>query len=133
MTSHLFVYGSLVTAAGHAQGARLRREALLVGTATIAGRLYRVSWYPALRPAAASTDLVHGEVYRLADAVKSLAWLDEYEGIIPGGTSAAAADEYARATRDVTLGDGNVVSAWVYLYQRAVPEDARVADGRWRG
>jgi gamma-glutamylcyclotransferase (GGCT)/AIG2-like uncharacterized protein YtfP len=133
MNSHLFVYGSLVAAAGHVQGARLRQEAMLVGPATIAGRLYRVSWYPALRPALAANDCVHGEVYRLNDAVKSLAWLDEYEGIVPGGTSAAAADEYARAEREVMLADGGVVLAWVYVYQRAVPEDARVADGRWRG
>jgi gamma-glutamylcyclotransferase (GGCT)/AIG2-like uncharacterized protein YtfP len=133
MNSHLFVYGSLVAAAGHVQGARLRQEAMLVGPATIVGRLYRVSWYPALRPALAANDRVHGEVYRLNDVVKSLVWLDEYEGIIPGGISAAAADEYMRADRDVTLADSSVVPAWVYLYQRAVPESARVADGRWRG
>lgn len=133
MNLHLFVYGSLVTAAGHAQGARLRQEAMLVGPATIAGRLYRVSWYPALRPAAVSTERVHGEVYRLADAIKSLAWLDDYEGISAGGTGSLAADEYQRAKRDVTLADGGVISAWVYLYQLMVPEAARVVDGRWRG
>ena len=38
MNPHLFVYGSLVAAAAHPKGARLRQEALFLGPATIAGR-----------------------------------------------------------------------------------------------
>ena len=133
MNPHLFVYGSLVAAALHAQGARLRQEAMLVGPATIAGRLYRVTWYPALRPAQGPGDRVVGEVYRLNDAAKSLAWLDEYEGIVPSSSSAAASGEYARDQQPVTLTNGEGLPAWVYLYQRSVPEDARIIDGIWRG
>lgn len=133
MNPHLFVYGSLVTTAGHPQGHRLRQEALLVAPATLAGRLYRVSWYPALRPAETATDRVHGEVYRLSDPVKSLAWLDQYEGITQGGDSAAASDEYSRVEHPVTLANGDSLSAWVYQYRRVLPETARVADGVWRG
>ena len=133
MNPHLFVYGSLVAAAGHAQGARLRQEALLVGPATIGGRLYRVSWYPALRPAEAAADRVTGELYRLNHPSRSLAWLDEYEGILPGCTSAAASDEYQRSEQPVTLAAGETISAWVYLYRLPLPEHARVADGIWRG
>ena len=51
MNPHLFVYGSLVAAAAHPKGARLRQEALFLGPATIAGRLYRVTWFPAILPA----------------------------------------------------------------------------------
>ena len=133
MNPHLFVYGSLVSAAGYAQGARLRREALLLGAATIAGRLYRVTWYPALRPAESATDRVHGELYRLADPMRSLAWLDAYEGIVPGGINAADSDEYARAQCAVQTWDGTNALAWSYLYQRTLPEASRVVEGIWRG
>ncbi len=34
MNPHLFVYGSLMSTAGHPMGARLRAEARLIGAAT---------------------------------------------------------------------------------------------------
>lgn len=114
-------------------GGRLRREARLLGPAHMAGRLHKVSWYPGLRPAELATDVVHGELYLLADPAHALRWLDEYEGIRPGGTSAAASDEYIRAERPVTLADGTIVVANVYLYQRPLPLSTWMRDGRWRG
>ena len=42
MNPHLFVYGTLLSAAGHPMGARLRREARLIGAAIDPGRLYRI-------------------------------------------------------------------------------------------
>ena len=133
MSTCLFVYGSLVTAHAHPQGHRLRAEALLLGPAEIAGRLYRVSWYPGLRPPVDPSDRVHGEVYRLHDPARSLAWLDEYEGLTQGGSSGAPPDVYARVERDVIMADGGVRRVWVYLYQVGLPADAFIPDGRWRG
>jgi gamma-glutamylcyclotransferase (GGCT)/AIG2-like uncharacterized protein YtfP len=133
MTRLLFVYGSLLTAHAHPQGHRLRAEALLLGPATIAGRLYRVSWYPGLRPPIAPTDTVHGEVYELNDPAHSLAWLDEYEGITQGGGSGAPPDVYARVERNVHLADGSTRCVLVYLYQHPLPPDAFIPEGRWRG
>ena len=52
MNPHLFVYGSLMSAAAHAMGERLRREARLVGEATIQGRLHRSAGIRARSPAA---------------------------------------------------------------------------------
>lgn len=133
MNKHLFVYGSLMTALAHPMGTQLRREALLLGPARMAGRLHRVSWYPGLLPPEEPSDQVHGELYLLNDPARSLHWLDEYEGIRPGGTSAAAGDEYVRAERPATLDNGAIILAHVYLYQRLLPPSLRVPDGRWRG
>ena len=133
MNPHLFVYGTLVTSHGHPMGHRLRQEALLLSPATIAGRLYRVGWYPGLRPADTSADLVHGELYRLADPAKSLAWLDEYEGLTAGGTSVASSDQYMRVERSVTQADGSTLTTWVYLFQLTLPSSAHISDGIWRG
>ena len=132
MNPHLFVYGSLVAAASHPKGARLRQEALFLGPATIAGRLYRVTWFPAMRPAIGPADWVHGELYRLSDPIRSLVWLDAYEGITPGGSSAAAPDKYFRAERPVTVSDGAIQSAWVYFYQQPLPAASHMPDGIWR-
>lgn len=131
MTDCIFVYGSLLSAIAHPMGERLRREAALIGTATIPGRLFRVSWYPAVR--LDPTGTVHGEVYRLAGPVATLAWLDEYEGIVPGPTGVAESDEYERRTVAVRLATGDAVGAWVYLYRRPVDGLTEVPSGRWTG
>jgi gamma-glutamylcyclotransferase (GGCT)/AIG2-like uncharacterized protein YtfP len=125
---NLFVYGTLLSAAGHPMGARLRGEARLVGAASIPGRLYRVGWYPGLVETEAGGERVHGEVYALADPARSLVWLDAYESIAPGDE---ANGEYMRVERAVQLASGQEVTAWVYLYQRDVAGLDLVADGRW--
>jgi len=130
MNPHLFVYGSLLSAIGHPSGERLRSEARLVGAASMPGRLYRVGWYPGLVEAPEGDSRVHGEVYALADPAASLAWLDQYESIVPGQE---ASNEYVRAERAVQLASGQEVTAWVYLYQRDVTGVQLVADGRWVG
>ena len=131
MTDCIFVYGSLLSAIAHPMGERLRREATLAGPATIPGRLFRVSWYPAVKLDAAGT--VHGEVYRLPDPAATLAWLDEYEGIVPGPTGVAESDEYERRIASVRLETGDEVDAWVYLYRRPADGLAEVTSGRWTG
>jgi gamma-glutamylcyclotransferase (GGCT)/AIG2-like uncharacterized protein YtfP len=133
MNRLLFVYGTLVTSHAHPQGNRLRTEGLLLGPATIAGRLYRISWYPGLRPPEHAADIVHGEVYELNDPARALAWLDEYEGVTQGGSSAAPAADYTRELREVTMSDGTPRLAQVYLYQRPQTTDVHIPDGRWRG
>jgi gamma-glutamylcyclotransferase (GGCT)/AIG2-like uncharacterized protein YtfP len=129
MNPNLFVYGSLLSAIGHPSGERLRSEASLLGAASMPGRLYRVGWYPGLVEAAAGASRVHGEVYALADPAGSLAWLDEYESIVPGRE---AGNEYVRAERAVRLASGQDITAWVYLYQWDVTGQQRLEDGRWR-
>lgn len=128
MNPHLFVYGSLMSTAGHAMGARLRAEARLLGAATIAGRLYRVSWYPGAVESADPTQQVHGEVYALGDPARSLAWLDEYEGIVPDDGEGG---EYRRLERRVRLAAGEELAAWVYLLQKDTAGLPPVLDGRW--
>jgi gamma-glutamylcyclotransferase (GGCT)/AIG2-like uncharacterized protein YtfP len=129
MNPHLFVYGSLLSAIGHPSGERLRSEARLLGPASMPGRLYRVGWYPGLVEATVGSSRVHGEVYALTNPAGSLAWLDDYESIVPGKE---ASNEYVRAERAVQLASGQQISAWVYLYQWDVTGQQLVEDGCWR-
>ena len=128
MNPNLFVYGSLMSSAGHARGERLRREARLLGEATIQGRLYKISWYPGAVASCEADQRVHGEVYALAHPSSALAWLDRYEGIAPGATRSA---EYERVERPVRLASGEEIVAWVYLYRGDVAGLSAVPSGRW--
>jgi gamma-glutamylcyclotransferase (GGCT)/AIG2-like uncharacterized protein YtfP len=129
MNTHLFVYGSLLSTAGHAKGDRLREEARLIGPATIAAQLYRYSWYPVASESADREARVHGELYALTDPARSLVWLDDYEGLPLGKT---VGDKYHRVERTALLATGTEVRAWVYLYRKDPGGLAAVPDGRWR-
>src|SRR5262249_3869026 len=65
MNPHLFVYGTLLSRVRHPMGVRLRREASLIGAASIQGRLYSLGRYPGLVESADAGDIVHGEAYAL--------------------------------------------------------------------
>ena len=127
MNAHLFVYGSLMSAARHPMGERLAREARLIGEASMRGRLYRVSTYPGLVGGDAHAR-VHGEVYALNAPAVSLKWLDAYEGIVPGDRERS---QYERAERQVLLASGEEIAAWVYLYLRDVARLRAIPHGRW--
>ena len=129
MSEHLFVYGTLMSTAEHPMGARLAREAVSLGPATISGRLYDLGKWPGLRDSADPQTIVHGEVYALGDAAQSFGWLDVYEGIHP---TAPPLTEYVRARRAVWLCGGRELTAWVYLYQWDVMRGRYVPEGRWR-
>jgi gamma-glutamylcyclotransferase (GGCT)/AIG2-like uncharacterized protein YtfP len=132
MESHLFVYGTLMSTATGALGIgmreRLQREALLLGPAATQGRLYDLGRYPALVDSDNPADLVHGEVFELQEPSKSFAWLDKYEGIVPGQHGH---NEYQRVERPVRLARGEEITAWVYLYRKSVVRAPRIAAGRW--
>jgi gamma-glutamylcyclotransferase (GGCT)/AIG2-like uncharacterized protein YtfP len=128
--THLFVYGSLLSAIGHPMGERLRREATLVGSASVSGRLYRVASYPGLVEKDAAKARVHGELYALANPTRTFTWLDAYEGIRPGN---AGRNEYERVERVVRRAAGSEMMAWVYLYLGDPSRLEPVAGGRWGG
>ncbi len=127
MTPHLFVYGTLLSGARHPMGARLAREARLLGDATIRGRLYDLGRYPGLVEAEDAACLVHGEVYTLNSPAASLRWLDAYEGI----SKDVANNDYERCQRVAHLASGADMTVWVYLYRAPLRGLSPIAGGRW--
>ena len=111
---HLFVYGTLKSGFRNRFARRLRREAKFLGPAHMRGRLYRVRWYPGMRPA--GDGAVVGELYRLRHPAKTLEALDRYEG-----------DHYRRELRVATRDTGRPMHAWVYIYRFAPPEHRRLS------
>jgi gamma-glutamylcyclotransferase (GGCT)/AIG2-like uncharacterized protein YtfP len=128
MNPNLFVYGTLLSTAGHPNGERLQREARLLGAASLEGQLFDLGRYPGLVEDAASVGRVHGEVYALTAPATSLAWLDAYEGIVPGDQ---AQNAYARVERLARLDSGEDIPVWVYVYLKPVAAAHLIRGGRW--
>lgn len=124
---NLFVYGTLMSTAGHPMGAKLAREGRLLGQASISARLYRIAWYPGAVDTPNAAERVHGELYALANPVASFGWLDAYEGL----SGELDASEYARVERCARLLGSAEFTAWVYLYQGQPDPRTLIADGRW--
>ena len=78
---HVFVYGTL-RQGGRNDINRLTPAPVLLGPASLAGRLYTLGWYPGLRLGGPDAIDVAGEVYRITPELE--ARLDEIEEIQPG-------------------------------------------------
>lgn len=125
MASRIFVYGSLRTGSGHAMAAWLAAHAVPEGAGRVQGRLYRVSWYPALVVAEGdAASWVQGEVFRLPSPTL-LRTLDAYEDVRGQPT-----DEYRRELVTVWQGERRV-QAWAWVWQRAVAELEPITGGDW--
>ncbi len=124
----LFVYGTLRRdwrrAGNTGAHQRYLANAEFIGDAWVAGRLYQVSYYPALVPDP-SAGPVRGEIYRLPSQAPLIA-LDEYEECPQPWHSA---QEYRRLQLPVHLDSGKQLQAWSYAYQWPVAEHMLIASG----
>ena len=114
---YLFVYGTLRKNSSGRVHPFLQHRADYLATASISGKLYNLQNYPGAIPCQASSQRVHGEIYRLHDAETLLQTLDKYEEC---ATHFPAPHEYRRCRMPVTLPDNRSLIAWVYLYNRPV-------------
>ena len=128
MLDRVFVYGTLMSGFDHPMSRLLAAGADLLGPATVRGKLYMITHYPGLLHSEDAEDIVHGELYRLRDVDELMAALDDYESV---GPSHEAPTLYLREIVPVTLGDGSVVEAWTYIYNRPVDEAKRIVSGKF--
>lgn len=120
----IFVYGTLRRACSSGAHATYLANTDFIDRARIRGKLYRVSYYPALT-LADDADWVVGEVYQLASA-EQLARLDAYEECT---YPALPEQEYQRVKVQVQTEAGDYLSAWVYAYQRPSDELELITSG----
>jgi len=120
----IFVYGTLRS--GCTTGAHQLYLAgdTFIAPAKIKGRLYKVSYYPAL-VVDDTADWVIGEVYQLASTAQ-LAALDAYEEC---SYPASPEQKYQRRKVTVLTDAGEYLSAWVYAYQHASAHLEFIASG----
>ena len=70
---------------------------------------------------------MHGEVIEL-HSDESFAWLDEYEGFSPGENHI---NDYDRVEHAVHLADGEIATAWVYVFLKDLLHRRPIPSGRW--
>lgn len=95
-----------------------------VGEGGIAGRIYKIDWYPALVCGGAGR--VKGELYRVCDA--HLLALDVFEGIVSGESESR---EYRRVKVEVSMNSGEQESAWVWEWVGDLNSAVPLATGNW--
>ncbi len=103
-------------------GAKLRR----VGACRVAGALFDLGPYPALRPTSEAAASVRGELHAILDA-SALAVLDAFEGYDPRDPGGS---DYLREC--VALQEPAGVRAWIYVYNRPLDPARRIESGDWR-
>lgn len=121
----LFVYGTLRRGSDHANAMRLAQESAWLGTATLTGTLYRVSWHPAL--VLRGSDTITGDLLRLHAPAQSLPWLDAFESC---GPDDPLPHDYRREQAQATTANGKV-AALVYVWNLPVTGLERIASGDW--
>ncbi|MDB6078944.1 MAG: hypothetical protein JWO82_2691 [Akkermansiaceae bacterium] len=118
----MFVYGTLRRGGSNA----FRMDgSTFHGSGTVAGRLYRISWYPGL-VLDSEASRVTGDVFEATD--EQLTVLDEFEGLAAGEIEGS---EYRRVRATVLLENGDAIEAWVYEWKGSVSEAYAIPDGDW--
>ena len=124
MTDLVFFYGTLMS--GFKREGRTRVDLALesVGYGFIQAVLFDIGIYPAAIPAPDSR--VHGEVHRMLAPETVLQALDEFEGYSHDKPDASL---YVRSETPVSLDDGRVEHAWVYVYTAPLGGAQRIESG----
>jgi gamma-glutamylcyclotransferase (GGCT)/AIG2-like uncharacterized protein YtfP len=112
---YLFVYGTLRRDSNSEMYHLLAHYGHFVDYATYQGKLYKVDYYPGLVPSDNPHDVVHGEVYKFSCPDIVLSRLDDYEEC---GPKFSKPTEYVRRKENVKTKSGEVITAWVYIYDR---------------
>ena len=120
ITPYLFVYGTLKR--GSQVQARQRLDkAHYIKEAVLNASLYHLDEYPGAVLSENEEDLVHGELYEMADPEATLAELDAYEG-----------EEFKRELVTVRFPEyGFPLECWAYLYAGPLEGRLKVPGGRF--
>jgi gamma-glutamylcyclotransferase (GGCT)/AIG2-like uncharacterized protein YtfP len=132
-SQYLFCYGTLLRDTAPQSMASLCRRLPRLAHATVSGCLYDLGSYPGL--ILASGDLadehegaVRGEIVVVQCASDWLR-LDAYEGV---DHARPARSLYNRVRTMATTDGGESVECWVYVYNRALKQAAKIDSGCWR-
>ncbi|WP_019676486.1 gamma-glutamylcyclotransferase family protein [Arsukibacterium perlucidum] len=131
MSEYLFVYGTLRKnalrrAAGNRCYQLLQQNASLVGEGRFQAKLYLVDYYPGVVASEDPAWQVTGEVYQLQQPESVLAELDQYEQCGPGFASPT---EYLRLQQQIILENGEMISAWLYIYNHPIDVLKQIMSG----
>ena len=125
---YLFVYGTLMHKTRGGMYSLLSSFSDFIGEGTFNGKLFLVDDYPGAIPSSDPEDIVYGEIYKLNNPKYLLQKLDKYEECsddFPKPT------EYVRKMVVVKLYNGDLLNAWIYLYNRTTERLKRIKSGNY--
>jgi len=114
-SNFLFVYVTLRRNCEGKMHPLLAESASFICEATYQGKLYKISDYVGAVPSDDRKDRVKGELYLLKEKESLFIRLDEYEEC---KLSLGDEGEFIRTIVKVCRLDGNIIDAWIYLYNR---------------
>ena len=107
----------------------LSEKAQFISNGRVQGKLYKVTYYPALVESKSPSDITHGEVYLLRDSEDLLKKLDDYEEC---SEKFPEPREYVRKILPVILPNGDTLDAWVYVYNYSTDKLLNIPSGIWK-
>lgn len=126
MTSHLFIYGTLLRGIGHPMHELLEQHSRLIGHGYINGNLYEITDYPALVLSNNAKKIVWGEIYQIQNEPELFKYLDEYEGC---AAHSRRPHEYQRDLVSIHDSGQHCLLAWAYLYKQPVAHLQLIPNG----
>jgi gamma-glutamylcyclotransferase (GGCT)/AIG2-like uncharacterized protein YtfP len=128
VTELLFVYGTLRRDfERHRELERL--GARFVAEGSIKGEIFDLGRFPGTRRTVSGGRGVQGELYRLPRISEALPVLDKIEGF---RTDSPDSSLFVRETTEVSLPNGERVSAWIYRLNRWKGPMRRIPSGDYR-
>lgn len=121
----IFVYGTLRKQTATAMSNLLNRHGNYVTDGYLQAKLYEVKDYPAAIDSDNPNDKVYGDVYELTNTIILLE-LDNYEECT---YQFPEPHEYRRQKRRITLSDGRLISARVYIFNHPVSDLTPIMSG----
>lgn len=127
----LFVYGTLQSVFNHPMHRQLLLYSDYAGKGAMQGLLYEIYDYPGAITSEKTTDLVHGELYRIKSRCQQALFkrLDAYEECSPDFPEP---HEYIRSVIQVDTESRQTIHAWCYLYNHSLSGRQRITDGHYR-
>lgn len=123
---YLFVYGTLRKDRQHPMFTLLAQHAEYYSNAWFNGKLFMLADYPCAIPSDYPEERVLGELYQLIHPDLLLDKLDAYEEC---GEQSPEPKEYVREKRLVHSANGNVIEAWIYIYNCPVDDLDQIQSG----
>jgi gamma-glutamylcyclotransferase (GGCT)/AIG2-like uncharacterized protein YtfP len=97
-----------------------------VGPASVPGLLYDLGEYPGAIVDPQSDSRIIGHAFELPASESLIAALDRYEGFDPANRSGSL---FIREKREALMSDGQLLSCWIYVYQRNISAALLIPDG----
>ncbi len=123
-SNYLFVYGTLRRDCKDSKFNLISSFVEFVGVGKVRGKLYKISWYPAL--VLDKNRYVVGEIYKIKDK-RVFEILDKYEGCSKRDKKPY---EYIRKILKVKV-DNRYLNAWCYIYNWSLKNKKIVSNCNW--